>query len=65
VNGSLVSDHIKAIGLTHPVIHEVNYAEEVFKGDFFFEEVLNMMQNELDKEKIQREEEEKRRIAKE
>jgi hypothetical protein len=43
----------------------VNYAEEIFKGAFFFEEVLNRLQMRLAKENIQREEEEKRKIAKE
>jgi hypothetical protein len=37
---NLALDHVKYVGLTHPVIHVVNFTEEVFKGVLFFEEVL-------------------------
>jgi len=31
------------MGLVHPMAYDVNFAEEVFKGTFSFEEVLNRL----------------------
>jgi hypothetical protein len=33
---NIVYDYIKSFNLTHQVIHEVNFVEDLFKGDFFF-----------------------------
>jgi hypothetical protein len=32
---NIVYDHIKSVKLTHPVIHEVNFVEDLFKGFSF------------------------------
>jgi len=47
------------------VAHDVNFTKEIFKGTFSFEEVLNIFFDELGKQKLHREEEEKRKIDKE
>jgi hypothetical protein len=61
----IVRDHIKYVGLIHPFSHDVNISKEIFQGSLFFEEVLNRVQDELGKERLHREEEEKRKITKE
>jgi hypothetical protein len=48
---------MKVVGLTHLVIHEVNYAEEVFKGVLFFKKVLHRLIDDVAKENIIMEEE--------
>jgi hypothetical protein len=60
-----VYDHIKSVKLTHPVIHEVNFVEDLFKGDLFFEEVLQRLQDEPTRENLQKEEDEERNTVKE
>jgi len=32
---NIVVYHIKSVKFTQPVIHEVNFGEELFKGNFF------------------------------
>jgi hypothetical protein len=36
---NIVYDHVKSIKLTHQFIHEVNFAEGLFKGDFFLRSI--------------------------
>jgi hypothetical protein len=57
---NIVYDHIKFIKLTYQVIHEVNFVEDLFKGDFFVEEVLQRLQDESTRENFQKEEDEER-----
>jgi hypothetical protein len=47
------------------MIHEVNFVEEVFKGVLLFEEVLQRIPDDVAREKLQMDEEEKRRITQE
>jgi hypothetical protein len=58
-------NHVKSIGLTHSKIHEVNFVEEIFKGVLFFEEVLQILPDDVARGKLQMEQEEKKKILQE
>ena len=58
-------NHVKYVGVTHLVIHVVNFVEEVFKGVLFFEEVLQRLPDDVARENILMDEEEKRKITEE
>jgi len=62
---SIALNHVKVVGLTHQVIHVVNYAEGVFKGVLISQEVCSRLTHEVVQEKLIRNEEEKRKIAQE
>jgi len=42
----IVINHVKVVGLTHPIIHQVNHEKKIVKGVLFFEDVLNRFPNE-------------------
>jgi hypothetical protein len=50
-------EHVKSVGLVHPVAHDVNISYKLFKGVIVFKEVLNRVPDELGKERLHREEE--------
>jgi hypothetical protein len=54
--------HVRYVGLTHSNIHVVDFDEEVFKGVLFYEEVLQKLPNDVARQEMQLEQEEKRRI---
>jgi hypothetical protein len=51
---SIVYDHIKSVKLTHLVIHEVNFVENLFKEAFCFEEVIQNLQDDSTRERLQK-----------
>jgi hypothetical protein len=51
----VVYDHHEGIKLTLQTYHEVKYTKDIFRGDSHFEEVLNMLPNDLTREQINKE----------
>jgi hypothetical protein len=62
---NIVKGYLKSVKLSQEVVHEVNFAEDLFKGVLFFKEVLEMIQSESSKENIQKEEDIERDAVKE
>jgi len=53
---NIIYKHIKAIKIAQQIVHEFNYVEDTFRGALNFEEVLDRILNELDKQQIHKDE---------
>jgi hypothetical protein len=49
---NIVSEHIKAIKLSHQVFHQDDFAEDLFRGALYFEEVMERLPIDSTREKI-------------
>jgi hypothetical protein len=49
---------MRVVKLAPQVMHEVNFAEDIFRGALYFEEVIDRLTTETTRENIQKEEEE-------
>jgi hypothetical protein len=54
--------HVRYAGLTHSNIHAIDFDEEIFRGVFFFEDILQRLLDDVDRQDLQLEQEEKNKI---